>query len=144
MAYRLVIRSHLKKLLEWLLSMDQNRPSKVRKSNTDQPYTFTTCSVCFVALVLLNRLHVYPTCFHVSMWSLCKTFFMAFFLLNVEKSHFYHNWTIFCVLIGGELCSIRVQTMEIMWWWCNLFFSFSCARFFKKIQRKWTSKLSML
>ena len=37
-----------------------------------------------------------------------------------------------------------IRTVKMMWWWRNLFFSFSRARFSEKIQRKWTSKLWML
>ena len=43
-------------------------------------------------------------------------------------------------LIGQELCLIRVQTIEVMWWWRNLFFSLYRVRFSKKLQRKWISK----
>ena len=35
----------------------------------------------------------------------------------------YNIWVISRVLIGWELWSIRAQTMEITWWWCNLFFT---------------------
>ena len=31
------------------------------------------------------------------------------------------------MLIGRELCSIRVKTMEMMLWWHTLFFSFLCV-----------------
>ena len=40
-----------------------------------------------------------------------------------QKGFLFNNWAISRALIGG--CSIRVQTMEITWWWHNLFFSFS-------------------
>ena len=54
---------------------------------------------------------------------------------------FFNNWAISRALIGE--CSIRVRTMEITWWWHNLFFSFSRVRFSVKSERKWTSKLSI-
>ena len=34
----------------------------------------------------------------------------------------------------------RAMFDKIMWWWRSLFFSLSCKRFSKKLQRKWTSK----
>ena len=40
-----------------------------------------------------------------------------------KEGFLFNNWAISRALIGG--CSIRVQTMEIAWWWHNLFFSFS-------------------
>ena len=40
-----------------------------------------------------------------------------------KEGFLFNNWAISRALIGG--CSIRVQTMEITWWWHNLFFSFS-------------------
>ena len=59
----------------------------------------------------------------------------------LPKSFFFNNWAISRALIGR--CSIRVQTMEITWWWHNLFFSFSRVRFSVKSELKWTSKLSI-
>ena len=50
------------------------------------------------------------------------------------------------MLIGRELWSIRVQTME-MTWWCNLSFSFLCTQFSRKRQcknRNGCQKRSML
>ena len=58
-----------------------------------------------------------------------------------QKGFLFNNWAISRALIGG--CSIRLQTMEITWWWHNWFFSFSRARFSVKSERKWTSKLSI-
>ena len=43
-------------------------------------------------------------------------FFHGLYLLNMEKSHFYHNGAIFRVLIGRELCSIRRYRP---WKWCD-------------------------
>ena len=45
---------------------------------------------------------------------------------GVQKG-FYNNWTISGLLIGGDLCSIRVQTMEMRWWWRILCFSLGRA-----------------
>ena len=57
-------------------------------------------------------------------------FFHGLYLLNKEKSHFYHNGAIFRVLIGRELCSIRRYRP---WEWCDggaiCFFFLSCAIF---------------
>lgn len=39
------------------------------------------------------------------------------------QEKFYNIWVISRVLIGWELWSIRAQTTEITWWWCNLFFT---------------------
>ena len=55
-------------------------------------------------------------------------FFHGLYLLNVEKSHFYHNGAIFRVLIGRELCSIRRYRP---WKWCDggticFFLSLAC------------------
>ena len=55
-----------------------------------------------------------------------------------QKGFLFNKWAISRALIGG--CSIRLQTMEITWWWHNWFFSFSRARFSEKLQREWTSK----
>ena len=44
-------------------------------------------------------------------------------------SQFYNKWAIPRPLVGWELFSIREQTMEMTWWWRNLSFSFSRARF---------------
>ena len=64
---------------------------------------------------------------------------------DVTQSKFCHNWGIpLALMIGRELCSITLQTMEMAWWWRNLFFSFSHTRFSEKLQRKWTLNLSML
>ena len=52
-------------------------------------------------------------CMHTQKCISCKhvepllNFFHGLYLLNMEKSHFYHNGAIFRVLIGRELCSIR-------------------------------------
>ena len=62
----------------------------------------------------------------------------------VGHSCFYNSWVISRALIGRQLRSIRVQTMEMTSWWRNLFFSFSRARFSQRPQQKWTTKLSML
>jgi len=37
-----------------------------------------------------------------------------------ENDDYYNNWAPSRALIGRELCSIRVQTMEMTRWWCNL------------------------
>ena len=45
--------------------------------------------------------------------------------LAARNLHLYNNWSSnFSLLIGRELWSIRIQIMEIMWWWQD-FFSFS-------------------
>ena len=137
MAYRLVIRSHLKKLLEWLLSMDQNRPSKVRKyMYIGQPYTLSAVYVLLLWCWSIDCMYTQEciSCKHVKP---LLNFFHGLYLLNMEKSHFYQNWAIFRVLIGQELCSI------MMWLWRNLFF-FLSRPIFREIQRKWMSKLWML
>ena len=54
-------------------------------------------------------------------WVNDDTILLRYFYLDLYY-HFYNNCTISRVLIGGQLCSIRVkkQTMETMWWWgCN-------------------------
>ena len=56
------------------------------------------------------------------------------------KSKDIFNWADSRARIGWEICSNRVQTMEITSWWRNLFFSFSRARFSEELQRKWTPK----
>ena len=60
----------------------------------------------------------------------------------VGHSCFYNSWVISRALIGRELCSIRVQTNDVMM--AQFVFSFSRARFSQRPQQKWTTKLSML
>ena len=58
------------------------------------------------------------------------------------QEKFYNIWVISRVLIGWELWSIRAQTMEITWWWCNICFSLPFAHNFPRTSnRKWTSKI---
>ena len=57
---------------------------------------------------------------------------------------FYHNWAISGVLIGWQLCLIRVQCMEKMWWCCNFFFSLSRMHVSWETSTKWASNLSIL
>lgn len=77
-------------------------------------------------------------CMHTQKCISCKhvepllNFFHGLYLLNMEKSHFYHNGAIFRVLIGRELCSIRRYRP---WKWCGggaICFFLSLVRDFRR------------
>lgn len=48
---------------------------------------------------------------------------------------FYNNFAISRLLIGGGLSSVRIRTMEMTWWWHNLYSSASCVRLSEKLYR---------
>ena len=56
--------------------------------------------------------------------------------------HPYNNWSSnFSLLIGRELWSIRIQIMEMMWWWHNFFLFLSLtSRLTEKLCWKWTER----
>ena len=62
--------------------------------------------------------------FAVKPFTCCKWFHLSFEnfdIISTVNYSFYHNWVIPSVVIGWELCSVRVQTIKMMWWCCNLF-----------------------
>ena len=46
---------------------------------------------------------------------------------------FYNNFAISRLLIGGGLSSVRIRTMEMTWWWHNLYSSASYVRLSEKL-----------
>ena len=113
--------------------------TSLRKSSFFETCSRDSKSVRFVAdmsnkKLVIVRIHI----FRVGILKVLKEY-------DVTQSKFCHNWGIpLALMIGRELCSITLQTMEMAWWWRNLFFSFSHTRFSEKLQRKWTLNLSML
>ena len=83
----------------------------------------TWSELCFLLLLL------WTTLFLMALATICT-------IKNNDKHFcmtFYNNWPISCALIGGNLHLIRVQTIEITWWWHNLLFSFSRVKQLVKI-----------
>ena len=85
-------------------------------------------NACMRAKNLFMKLLWQRNCFY---WWNCKDLRNWGFL---ESYIFALNWAISRVLISWELLfNKRVPTMEMAWWWCNLFSSFFVGNFLRNL-----------